>query len=58
MGLAFALAAVMLFIVTAYVLWSERGSGAENVFFVIVLAVLCSVGGLVVAAASGGASLS
>jgi hypothetical protein len=54
MGLAFGLAAVMLFIVSAYVLWSERGSGAENVFFVVVLAVLCSIGGLIVAAASGG----
>lgn len=58
MGLAFALAAVMLFIVSAYALWSERGSGAENAFFVVVLAVLCSIGGLIVAAASGGATLS
>lgn len=53
MALAFALAAVVLFIVTAYALWSERGSGAQVIFFVVVLAVLCSIGGLIVAVASG-----
>ncbi|MDQ1245947.1 MAG: hypothetical protein QG597_314 [Actinomycetota bacterium] len=55
MGIAFGLAAVMLFIVTVYALWSERGSGGEVAFFVVTLAVLCSIGGLIVAAASGGA---
>jgi hypothetical protein len=54
MALAFALAAVVLFIVCAYALWSERGTGAEIASFVIILAVLCSIGGLIVAAASGG----
>jgi hypothetical protein len=56
MGVAFGYAAVLLFIVTAFALWSERGkSGGENVFFVVVLGVLCSIGGVIVAAASGGA---
>jgi hypothetical protein len=55
MLLAFALAAGILFLVTAYVLWSERGTGGEIAFFVVVIGVLSSIGGLIVAAASGGA---
>lgn len=56
MSLAFGSAAIMLFIVAVVALWGERGkSGGENAFFVVVIGVLCAIGGLIVAAASGGA---
>lgn len=53
--MAFAAPALVLFIVTAFVVWSERGKGAQVLFSFIALAILCSIGGLVVAATSGGA---
>ncbi|MCB0916055.1 MAG: hypothetical protein H6525_06155 [Actinobacteria bacterium] len=46
------LVSVLLFVVAATALWAERGkTGGENVFFVVVVAVLSAIGGLVVNAA-------
>lgn len=56
MSVAFPIAMLLLFVVCAFVLWSEKGKTAGEVaFFVVVLGVLSAIGGLVIELASGGA---
>ncbi len=45
------LISVMLFVVAAMALWQERGStGGQNVFFVVVVGVLSTIGGFIITA--------
>lgn len=43
--------AVLLFLVAVFVLWPERGdNGGQNAAFVVIVAVLSTIGGLVLGA--------